>query len=127
MTCPKCKPICKCESTDPDWRHKEECPWLKSHLQSMSVQLYQCETFREWLRLGLKVFRIPPGFIVPIPWNADHWPAFDYLEFERHPFYKSFKCQTNLYGIKFWQWDPAAQHEVEQAALTTTPPDDKAP
>lgn len=119
MSCPKCAPVCKCyNALDPDWRHKDDCEWLLSRVQSISVQVYQAETFKEWLRLGLRVLHLPVGWTIPLPWNIDSWRPI--YEGERHPLYKSFKAVRLLYGMLQWQWDPKSQHEAEEEKTEPT-------
>lgn len=124
MSCPKCKPVCKCfDALDPTWKHSHECEWLISRLPGISVQLYQAETFKEWLRLGLKVFRLPSGFSVPTPWDTEKVHPASVNEGERHPFYKAFKSvYLPLAGKRQWQWDPS-----NPSFLTEDQLDDKDP
>lgn len=133
MSCPKCKPICKCANNlDDGWRHKEDCPWLKDKISSISVQLYQAETFKEWLRLGMKVFRLPHGYSIPPPWDLEKTPINNLKEGDRHPLYKSYVLYKLAYGNVFqWQWDPKSDYEIAkeqlEADLTEVPRVDKDP
>jgi len=88
----------------------------------MSVQMYQEISFREWLRLGIKVFRIPVGFAVPPPWDVDKIRPT--VEGERHPFYKAYRAAKFHYTDAFqWQWDPLSEEELMAESTADLPPD----